>query len=163
MTEFKLIDDRVEPDEDSYETTPEQVAHFEEIYDLKFELDAAATGANKKTPYYLTDAMHQEWVLTKQSDTDVKKIDVWCNPPHSMNLDFVKRADAQHKKYNINICMLIPTRIQSSPVFHELIENETEVFVENHPVLRRPKFLKNGRPTKHGSKNGYCVIIWRKK
>ena len=155
MTEFKLIDDRVEPDEDSYETTPKQVSHFEEIYGLDFRLDAAATRENSKCPTFLTDALHQEWNLEAQ--------DVWCNPPHSMNLDFVKRSDAQHKKYNINICMLIPTRIQSSPVFHELIENETEVFVENHPVLRRPKFLKNGRPTKHGSKNGYCVIIWRKK
>jgi len=161
MTEFKLIDDRVEPDEDSYETTPKQVSHFEEIYGLKFGLDAAATVENKKTENFLTDAMHQEWNVNILGTPYYH--DVWCNPPHSMNLDFVKRADAQHKKYNINICMLIPTRIQSSPVFHELIENETEVFVENHPVLRRPKFLKNGRPTKHGSKNGYCVIIWRKK
>ena len=80
-----------------------------------------------------------------------------------MNLDFVKRADAQHRKYNINICMLIPTRIQSSPVFHELIESETEVFVENHPILKRPKFFKHGRKTKHSSRNAYRVIVWRKK
>lgn len=156
--ELKETDDRVEPDEDSYETTPQQVFHFEEIYGLDFRIDAAANRENSKCIDFLDNAMHQEW-LGGVNKTFYE--DVFCNPPHSMNLEFVKRADAQHKKHNINILMLIPTRCQSSPIWHEIVESETEVFTENHPVLRRPKFLKNGRPTKHGSKNGYCVIIWR--
>lgn len=93
----------------------------------------------------------------------VLRFDVWYNPPHSLNEEFIKRDDAQHKEHNINICMIIPTNCQSMSTWHRLIENETIIITENHPILKRPKFFKLGRKTKHPSRNAYRVIIWRKK
>ena len=159
MNEFKLIDDRQEPDEDSYETDPKLFERFSKQYNLKFLLDAAARSYNTKCQFFLGDALHQEWTI---GDRDPEKVDVWCNPPHSLNEEFIKRADAQHKKHNINICMIVPANCQSMPTWHKLIESEIKIITENHPILRRPKFFKNGKPTKHSSRNAYRVIIWRK-
>lgn len=150
------FDDTVEPDEDSYETDPKLIERFEKQYDLKFELDAAARDYNKICENYLDDALYQEWL------SRCVHVDVWCNPPHSLNEEFIKRADAMHKKYNINICMIVPANCQSMPTWHLLIENELAVITENHPILKRPKFFKNGKPTKHSSRNAYRVIVWRK-
>jgi len=150
---LKSFDDIPEPDEDSYETDPELIKRLSKQYDLSFELDAAATHSNKQCDNYLSDALHEDWI----------KGDVWCNPPHSLNEEFIKRADSQHKKYNINICMIVPTNCQSMGTWHQLIESETKLFTENHPILKRPKFFKNGRKTKHPSRNAYRVIVWRKK
>jgi len=155
---FKLFDDIEEPDEDSYETDPELIKRFEKQYNLSFELDAAARDYNSKCgENYLADALHQEWLKD-----EFLKIDVWCNPPHSLNEKFLIRADSQHKKHNINICLIIPANCQSMPTWHNLIESETELITENHPILKRPKFFKNGRKTKHQSRNAYRVIVWRK-
>ena len=160
MSELKEFDDLVDPDEDSYETQPKLVKHLEKLYNLKFELDAAATDKNTICDYYLFNALYQEWILHPLSN---KRVDVWCNPPHSLNEEFVRRAHAMWIKYNINICVLIPQNTCSAGYYHELIESETRCFVENHPLLKRPTFLKNGRKTKHGSRNAYQVIIFRKK
>ena len=152
---FKLIDDRVEPDEDSYETDPKLFQRLQTQYGLKFGLDAAARSYNTKCHMFLDDALHLEWI-------DREKYDVWCNPPHSLNEEFIKRADAQHKKHNINICMIVPANCQSMPTWHRLIESETETITENHPIKGRPVFFKLGRKTKHPSRNAYRVIVWRK-
>lgn len=156
MSELKLFDDVVEPDEDSYETDPKLIERLQKQYGLNFGLDAAATEENSQCKQYLHDALHQEWSGVAY------KPDVWCNPPHSLNEEFIKRADTQHKEHNINICMIVPTNCQSMPTWHKLIENETEVITENHPILKRPNFFKLGRKTKHPSRNAYRVIIWRK-
>lgn len=148
------FDKTKEPDEDSYETNPKLIEFFEAVYDLDFWLDAAATAENTICPNWLNDALHQEW--------DCEGHDVWCNPPHSLNEEFVRRADLQHKKYNINICMLIPANTISTDYYKELIEDYQQVFVENHPVQPRPAFLKDGKKTKFGSRNAYQVIIWRR-
>lgn len=155
---LKTVDDRQEPDEDSYETENKLIRHFEKIYDLNFQFDASAQDYNTKCKYYTNDALHDEWY-----DPIFGSWDVWLNGSHSMTEELIKRADVQHKKYNINICMLLPANVQSTGTWHKLIENETETFVENHPVLRRPTFFKNGRKTKHSSRNAYRVIIWRKR
>ncbi len=157
--ELKEFDDIVDPDEDSYETNPKLIEHFEKIYKLNFLLDAAATLENRKCPDYLDDALYQEWVL--YSNELKVLVDIWVNGPHSLNEEFVRRADAQHRKYNINICMLVPANVMSTEYYKELIENETECFVENHPVQPRPVFLKNGKKTKFSSRNAYQIIIWR--
>jgi phage N-6-adenine-methyltransferase len=157
MSELKLIDDRSEPDEDSYETPPHLYSTLCSTYGVRPQLDAAAKDYNTKCLNYLTDALHQEWTVNG------RVVDVWCNPPHSLNEEFVRRADAQHKKHGITILMIIPTNCQSAQFWHEVIENESEIFVENHPVLGRPRFRKLGRKTKEISRNAYRVVIWRKK
>ena len=156
MSELKLFDEVQEFDEDSYETDPKLIERLQKQYRLRFELDAAANDCNTKCSNFLFDALHQEWTSFGEC------VDVWCNPPHTLNEDFIKRADVQHKKHNINICMIVPTNCQSMPTWHKLIENETTVITENHPILKRPKFFKGGRKTKHPSRNAERVIIWRK-
>ena len=135
---------------------------MEKNYNLQFELDAAAKDYNTKCFRFLDDALHQEWHNFKADGIEKDFVDVWCNHPHSLNEEFIKRADSQHKEYNINICMIIPTNCQSMPTWHNLIESETELITENHPILKRPRFFKNGKKTKHPSRNAYRVIIWRK-
>lgn len=159
-TELKEFDPDLEPDEDSYETPPKLLERMAKLTGFKFELDAAATKENKVCKNFLSDALHQEWAIFYMQM--LYFVAVWCNPPHSLTEEFVRRACTQYKKHNINICMIVPTNCQSAKFWHELIENETECFVENHPIRSRPHFLKNGRKTKHGSRNAYRVIIWRK-
>ncbi len=161
MPELKPFDDTPEPDEDSYETPPDLLVRLAQNYSLEFHLDAAANEKNKVCGDYLNDALHSEWVLLFGKDPVI--VDVWCNPPHSLTEEFVRRADAQHQKWNMNICMITPTNCQSASFWQELIENEIECFVENHPIAKRPHFLKNGKKTRHPSRNAYRVIIWRKK
>jgi len=156
---LKPFDDIPEPDEDSYETPPELLNRMGSQYSLEFHLDAAANEKNKICDQFLDDALHQEWILFAGRTPVV--VDVWCNPPHSMNEYFARRADAQHKKWDMNICMILPTNCQSAEFWHELIENETTCYIENHPVIKRPHFLKNGRKTKWPSRNAYRSILWR--
>ena len=160
---LRSFDDLEEPDEDSYETDPKLITRMEKNYNLYFELDAAAKDYNTQCPSFLTDALHEEWIINSPNISYQVKKDVWCNPPHSLNEEFIMRADAQHKKYNINICMVIPTNCQSMPTWHKLIESETKIITENHPLLKRPSFFKRGRKTKFSSRNAYRVIVWRKK
>ncbi len=152
-TELKPYDDTVEPDQDSYETPPKLLKHLAQIYHLNFQLDAAATFENTKCSTFLSEALHFSW--------NHNIGDVWCNPPHSLTEEFVRRADAQHKEHNINICMIVPANCQSTVFWEEIIEDELTVKVENHPIKSRPRFLKNGKKTKFGSRNAYRVIIWR--
>jgi hypothetical protein len=157
MMLLKQYDDRIEPDEDSYETPPKLYAKLCGMYGIKPKLDAAATEQNKLCLNHLSDALHQEWLVDGQA------VDTWCNPPHSLNEEFVRRADSQHKKYNMNIMMILPTNTQSAKFYHELIEDATVTRTENHPILGRPVFRKNGKPTPNASRNAYRVIIWRRK
>ena len=157
---LKEFDIDVDLDEDSYETDPKLFERFKIQYHLNFQLDAAANYSNTKCHYFLGDALHQEWTL---GDHAPEYVDVWCNPPHSLNEEFIIRADAQHKKHNINICMIVPANCQSMPTWHKLIESEIQIITENHPIRGRPTFLKNNRKTKFPSRNAYRVIIWRKK
>ena len=39
----------------------------------------------------------------------------------------------------------------------------TDSNIEIHPVFGRPRFLRNGRPSKFPSRNSYFVVVWRKK
>ena len=137
---------------DEWETPTNLFIELNRRYNFHCVLDAACNEKNSKCVDGLGSALEQEWVSVG---------DVWCNPPHSITKAFIRRADAMHKKYNINICMIVPTRCQSMAVWHELIEDEIIVKVENHPILKRPRFLKNGKLTKHPSQNAYRVIIWR--
>lgn len=162
MSGLNQFDMDFHPDEDSYESPKELVRRLEKNYGMKFELDAAANIDNRICEYFLNNAMFQEWIIEYPNGYP-SIVDVWCNPPHSMNEEFIKRADNQHRRYDMNITMIIPANVIGTTIYHRLIESETKCFVENHPVRHRPIFLKNGRKTKHPSRNSYQSIIWRKK
>jgi hypothetical protein len=84
--------------------------------------------------------------------------DSWCNPPHSMTGDFVRKAYSEWLKNNINIILLIPANTVSTGYWHEYIEGITEY----HAVKGRIKFLRDGMPSKFQSRNSYMVVIYRK-
>jgi hypothetical protein len=54
--------------------------------------------------------------------------------------------------------MILPTNTMSSKYWHECIEGITEY----HPIKGRIRFLVDGKPSKHMSRNAYCVVIWRR-
>ena len=161
---LKPFDDQPYPDEDSYETPPELYERLQIQYGMNFELDVAANSFNTKCKFYLANAMFEEWgIKINQFNKEIRTVDDWCNPPHTMNEQFIRRAESQYLKHNLNIVMIVPANVVGTKTWHELIENETTVFRENHPVKGRPIFLKNGRLTKYPSRNSYVSIVWRKK
>ncbi len=157
--ELKTFDVEDQPDEDSYETPQDMFERLQKNYGMNFGLDAAAKEYNSKcNDSFLNNAMIQSW----KNPFSLAIVDVWCNPPHSMNEEFIRRADAEHKRLNINIVMIVPANVVGTKTWHELIETETHTITENHPLKGRPKFLKLGRKTKHPSRNSYVIIVWRK-
>lgn len=153
---LKQFDDNnttVEQDDDNYETPNELFFRLTNTYNIIPKLDACATKENTKCSFFLSDALHQEW---KVGD---KIVDVWCNPPGSLQLKFIERAELQHRKYGMNIIMIVPANCISTEIWHEYIENKREY----HAVKGRPVFLKNGKKTKFPSRNSYNCIVWRKR
>lgn len=153
---LKQFDDNnttVEQDDDNYETPNELFFRLTNIYNIMPKLDACATKENTKCSFFLSDALYQEW---KVGD---KIVDVWCNPPGSLQLKFIERAELQHRKYGMNIIMIVPANCISTEIWHEYIENKREY----HAVKGRPVFLKNCKKTKFPSRNSYNCIVWRKR
>lgn len=158
---------------DEYETPIELFQTLCGEYALIPQLDVCADNSNTKSYYYIPkrlDGLNSEWVidpfkcdwrrdLSLYSGSKKRKTDVWCNPPHSKNEQFVRKAFEQWQKHNINIMMLLPCNTQSSKYWHECIEKKAEY----HPIKGRIRFLVDGKPSKHLSRNAYCVVIWRKK
>lgn len=133
---------------DEYETPNELFASLVDRFDLTPSLDVASNEYNTKCLFRLEDGLKDEWVTHS-----------WCNPPHSLNEKFVRKAFEQWQKHNINIMMLLPCNTQSSKYWHECIEGVAEY----HPIKGRIRFLVDGKPSKHASRNAYCVVIWREK
>ncbi|UVF62466.1 DNA adenine methyltransferase [Nitrososphaeria virus YSH_922147] len=140
---------------DEYETPKELLNYLQVTYDFYYLLDVASTKENFKGIERLTDGLVEDWIL----NSNPLYTDVWCNPPHSKNEQFVRKAFEQWQKHNINIMMLLPCNTQSSKYWHECIEGVAEY----HPIKGRIRFLVDGKPSKHLSRNAYCVVIWRKK
>jgi len=145
---------------DEWETPDELYQHLCEKYNIHPEYDVAAIDGNSKCMYLIDkeqDSFVKEWGI--QSDIQFpNKADVWCNPPHSKNEEFVKRAYDQWVKHNINIMMILP----ANALCTNYAENWIEPFAEYHPINRSLcKFLYHGK-TKDSSRNGYFVVIWRK-
>jgi len=147
--------------DDEFWTKIEDYERLCKIYCLNPELDVAANKENTKCKNWIdkeSNALFTEWTSFGCV------VDVWCNPPHSMTEEFIRRADSQHKKYNMNIMMIVPSNTESTKVWSELIEDDYADLVENHRIEGRPRFLKHGfKKTKFSSRNAYRVIIWRKK
>jgi len=122
-------------------------------YDIDPILDVAANEYNCKTFYYLEDALHEEWLIE-----DNQIVSVWCNPPHSLNSEFVARAEVQHLRYGMDIMMIIPANFGGTKTFHRYIEGKREY----HFVEGRPRFLKDGVLSEYPSRNAYIIILWRK-
>ena len=132
---------------DEYETPDYLIAELASQYGIFPKLDVACNGYNQKCKLSLMDGLEEEW-----------NYDVWCNPPHSLTKEFVLKADEQWNKHNLNIMMIIPANALTAKYFHKVIHN-----VEYYPIKGRITFLVDGSPSKYPARNGYFVIIWRKR
>ena len=110
-------------------------------------IDVASIPSNQKTAESLTDGLTASWLA-----------DAWCNPPHSKTKQFVLKADAEWLKNNINVLMIIPANALTTNYFFKVINH-----VEYYPIKNRITFLVDGVPAKDHSRNGYFVIVWRKR
>ena len=82
----------------------------------------------------------------------------WCNPPHDENEAWVKMAYHEFLKHKETM-MIIPANSLCTNYAEECIETHAEY----HPINRKfCKFLYKGEEKGH-SRNGYFVVIWRKR
>ena len=162
MTELKFVDESnttVEEDNDNYETPDRLYNDLCLKYQIAPRLDICADDINKKCGHFISkkqNALFTEWLLNG------KAVDVWANPPGSIQLDFIARAEAQYLKYNINILMILPTRVMGTPIWDKFIEDDYNRKREYHRITGRPTFLKNGKKTKWSAMHAYVCVIWRK-
>jgi len=140
---------------DEYET-PNDVFNLLCLdYVINPELDVAADFTNTKCRIFHGNALETGWTI---GERDPEFVDVWCNPPQTKCKEFVLKADEQWKKHNINILMIIPANVLTTNYFANVIDN-----VEYHPIKGRITFLVDGKPSPYPARNGYFVVIWRKK
>lgn len=136
---------------DEYETPTSLFDDLCKSYNIEPKLDVACTQENKKCFFRITkeeNALNRMWPY-----------DVWCNPPHTMNEEFVRKAYDQWLKTNINVMMILPANTCSSLYWHQCVQGSAEI----HPIKGRIKFLVNGEPSKFPSRNAYICVIWRKR
>lgn len=152
LKQFDDSNTTVEEDDDNYETPNDLFFKLTNKNKIMPKLDACATRENSKCSFFLTDALHEEWLVGN------RMVDVWCNPPGSLQLKFIERAELQHRKYGMNIIMIVPANCVSTNIWHEYVEGKRQY----HAVEGRPIFLKNGRKTKFPSRNSYVCIIWKR-
>lgn len=144
---------------DEYETPREDL--FEYLCDkYKFypTLDVCATAQNTKCPVFFTkryNALKHTWVNTDSFGVRRK---VWCNPPHSMTEEFVEKAYRQFE-LGVETMMIIPANSMCTKYAKNYIRGSA--FYE--PIFFRPTFLVKGKKSKFNARNGYFVVIWRKK
>ena len=137
---------------DEWETPQELYDYLCKQYKIKPELDVACTSDNCITGRMLpVDSLIIDW-------NTGDKCDVWCNPPHSKNEAFVRKAFNEWDKHDINIMMILPA--------NSLCTNYAEAYIlpfaESHPINRKYcRFLHKGEAKDH-TRNGYFVVIWRK-
>ncbi len=149
INEVKSVKRTVLSLSDEWETPQELYDYLCETYEIYPKEDVAATKENKKCDNYFTEdysAIDGIWYK-----------DVWCNPPHSKNEAFVRKAYEQWKLHNINIMMILPANTVSSQYWHDCIEG----IAEYHPIKGRIRFLRDGKPSEYPSRNAYVVVIWR--
>ena len=101
-------------------------------YEFEFRLDAAAEVDNTKCKNFYTaedDALRQPWDYSS----------VWCNPPYSLMMPFIKRGYEQHLEHRNTVVMLLPA--YTDPRYW------SEYVMKAHEVRflkGRLQFLENG-------------------
>lgn len=116
---------------DDWETPHELFARWNNVY--HFTLDAAASATNTKCAEFYGEE--------KSGLLHPWKSWTWCNPPYSLNKEFVAKAAAEQALGNYSV-LLLPARTDTR-WFHQFIYRREGVGVE---------FLK-GRLKFSGSKN----------
>lgn len=159
---LKQIDDTnttVEEDNDDWETPNKLYNFLIQTYQIFPKLDAFATYENRKCLDFISkkeNAFFTEWLLKG------KAVDIWANPPGTLQLDAIARAEAQFLKHGMKIMMILPTRVMGTKIWDRYIEDDFHRKREYHKITGRPSFLKNGRKVGNSAQHAYVVVIWRK-
>ena len=135
---------------DDYETPNELFLELSKKHNIKPILDASANINNTKCPYWFSkddDALTKKWDL-----------DTWVNPPHSLTKQFVKKADQEWQKNNINILMIIPANSICAKYCNDIFENKHATY---HRINGRPVFHVDGKKLSEPARNSYFAIVWR--
>lgn len=143
---------------DEYETPTELYKSLCDKFGFYPTLDVSSNGFNSKCPSYAS--LKIDDYLNSRFDGENCEWNEknWCNPPHSRNEQFVRKARKEFSNGNETM-MILPVNTMSSKYWHECIEG----IAEYYPIQGRIKFLVDGKPSKFPSRNAYCVVIWRKK
>lgn len=155
MKEVDDTDTTVEEDDDNYQVSPRLYNELIQKYQIFPKLDTCADSVNRMCIDYITkeqNALVTEWLVNG------KPVSFWSNPPGSLQLKFIARAEIQVQRYDMNGMMILPSRVLGTHVWHKYIEGRREY----HAIQGRPCFLKNGKPTKWAAMHAYVVVIWRK-
>jgi len=137
---------------DEYETPDETFEWICKHFNIYPELDVCAQyGTNKAAKFYSPeeDGLSHPW----------KVWNVWCNPPHSKTKEFALKADAEWVQNNINIMMLVPANAVCAKYFSNIFNKGHAKYYRYEGRIR---FLVDGVPSKHPSRNAYFVVVWRK-
>ena len=143
--------DKTEADEDEWETPWKDYYFLIGYHNLDPKLDVCADEINSKCFEHFTkedNALFHEWIR-----------DVWCNPPHSLTEEFVKKAQWEWKKHNTNILMIVPANAIGAHYFDYIFDNKCATY---HRYSGRIKFTQHGIE-KSSSRNGYFSVVWRKR
>lgn len=157
---LKTVDDRfttIEEDNDDWETPGKLYNFLCGTYGIYPKLDVCASEQNRKCLDYIPkeiNALYTNWTLNG------KIVDVWANPPGTLQLKFIARAESQFVNYGMKIMMILPTRVMGTEIWDQYIEDDFNRKREYHRITGRPQFKKNGKvlgPAMHA----YVVVIWR--
>ena len=135
---------------DEYETPKEMYLQLVSKFNINPILDACANIDNTKCAYWYSkedDALSKTWDL-----------DTWVNPPHSLTKQFVKKADQEWQKNNINILMIIPANSICAKYCNDIFENKHATY---HRINGRPVFHVAGKKLSEPARNSYFAIVWR--
>ena len=138
---------------DEYETPKELFNSLCNQYIIYPDTDVCATDDNSKCTGFVDKKID---CLTHNFQYHDEGL--WCNPPQTKCKEFVKKMNDSWKEWNIPIIMIIPANVLTTDYFHQVINN-----VEYYPIFGRITFLYNGKPSPYPARNGYFVVIWRKR
>ena len=154
--------------DDQYETPTWLFDQIRVITGLQFNLDVCADLKNTKCEYYIkeeSNALTTDWNFysscrnkvgtMEELDLKLKETPiVFCNPPRSINGNFVDKAYQQWKDHNIDIVMLLCWNDLGNKYGEKLIPHimDKSIIVSN---LGKVKFNKNGKTSKYVSRLTY--------
>lgn len=139
---------------DEWETNQELFIYLIEKYNFTPELDVCATQENKKCRLWIDkiyNALGSQWYSPSKK--------CWCNPPHSLTEEFVREASKNFLERGIETMMIIPANSICTKYSEELIWYNAEYY----PIPRRLCYFLQDGVRKDNSRNGYFVVIWRKR
>ncbi len=151
MSELEEFDE-TKNDEDEYETPQSVYDDLIKKYKMKPILDPFADKENTKCNFFFdkeTNAFNYKWAW-----------DLWINAPHSKQEQAVKKANDSWLDHNINIIMIVPANAIGAHYFDNIFDSGAAKY---YRYSGRIRFLQHGAPSKASSRNGYFVVIWRKR